>query len=538
MGRSFGCLALLVGIAGCGGNAPPPSAEEQAAVSRDSQEKEVTTPLARRELSSESIAKIEQFCGDCHAMPRPEFFPRHAWRQEVDRGYRFYFASNRSDLELPVMAETVAFFEDRAPDSIGVMATTLEVSPQATPFLSPEPEPFQPIERNTLPAVAGLFAEPIGADGQKVPLLCDMRSGEVAMLELAGGEFQLRTLATLNHPCRATACDLDADGRQDLVVPELGSFGPEDHDLGKVVWLRGSDQVGVMQTHVLMEGIGRVADVRPADFDADGDLDLVVAEFGYFETGAIWLLRREGVDEQGLPRFEQVKLDSRHGTIHVPVVDFDRDGDLDFLALVSQEYEAICWFDNQGDGTFECRTIYDAPDPSFGSSGIEVVDLDGDGDDDVVYANGDTFDSYFLKPYHGIRWLERVSGPSDESPDPSLDFHFVEHLLAEMPGVQHVGVGDLDSDGDPDLIGAAFLPWNLQTEHRETRLVSLVQLRNEGAGKFTVTPLEIGPCVHAATLLFDADGDGDLDLLVGGFHAEEQRVRRSVGFWRNQMTAR
>src|SRR5688572_26240056 len=58
-------------------------------------------------------------------------------------------------------------------------------------------------------------------------------------------------------------------------------------------------------------------------------------------------------------------------------------------------------------------------DPSFGGSGIELVDFDGDGDLGVLYTNGDTFDSFFVKPYHGVRWIENQG-----------DGKWADHVLA------------------------------------------------------------------------------------------------------------
>ena len=55
---------------------------------------------------------------------------------------------------------------------------------------------------------------------------------------------------------------------------------------------------------------------------------------------------------------------------------------------------------------FRKETIYQAPHPAYGSTGIQLVDLDGDGRVDVLYTNGDVFDDNILKPYHGIHWLQ------------------------------------------------------------------------------------------------------------------------------------
>src|SRR5579859_2502139 len=104
--------------------------------------------------------------------------------------------------------------------------------------------------------------------------------------------------------------------------------------------------------------------------------------------------------------FVATVFDPRHGAIHVPIADLNHDGRPDFVALISQEFETVVAFLNTGPGKFEPHVTHAAPHPAFGSSGIQLVDLDQDGDLDVLYSNGDVLDSNLLRPYHGIQWLE------------------------------------------------------------------------------------------------------------------------------------
>jgi anthranilate/para-aminobenzoate synthase component II len=140
-------------------------------------------------------------------------------------------------------------------------------------------------------------------------------------------------------------------------------------------------------------------------------------------------------------------IDKRPGTIHVPVTDLNRDGQPDFVALISQEHETIVAFINGG-GDFRQETIYQAPHPAYGSSGIQLADMDGDDDLDVLYTNGDGFDEPFLvRPYHGVQWLENEGR-----------FPFSFHRLARMPGVQRAVAGDVDGDRDQDIVAVSYLP--------------------------------------------------------------------------------
>jgi len=150
-------------------------------------------------------------------------------------------------------------------------------------------------------------------------------------------------------------------------------------------------------------------------------------------------------------KFETRVLDDRHGTIHVPVCDLHGDGRKDFIAVISQEHETIVAFLNDGKGHFEERTIWTAPHPAYGSSGIQVVDMNRDGNPDVLYTNGDVLDKpYLLKPYHSVQWLE--------NPGPGK-FPWVHHALTPMYGVHRAVAADLC--GDPKLLDVAavcFLP--------------------------------------------------------------------------------
>ncbi len=68
-------------------------------------------------------------------------------------------------------------------------------------------------------------------------------------------------------------------------------------------------------------------------------------------------------------------------------IDFDKDGKKDFLVLMPQGREGILFFKNNGNGTFDRKTLLIFPS-YFGSSYFEPKDLDKDGDIDFIYTNG------------------------------------------------------------------------------------------------------------------------------------------------------
>jgi hypothetical protein len=464
-------------------------------------------------------AQIESFCGACHLTPRPEHFARKAWREEVEQGYQFYFQSERSNLHVPVMSEVIAYYERHAPEELPLPPARTTVDPGGLTFL----QSFGP-EIAQRPAVAHLHWTQLSAEKNQVVIVSDMRSGEVRADHLKSKELpDSQLIAKLPHPCHAVACDLDQDGERDLLVADLGSFDPADHDNGRVVWLR---QVpggrGEFQSQILASKLGRVADVQPADWDGDRDLDLVVAEFGWRRTGRVLCLENLG-GQPSAASFRPHVVDPRHGAIHVPVLDMNQDGHPDFVALLAQEHESVELYLNSGTGIFHPQRLFAGDRPSFGSTGISLADLDQDGDQDILFTNGDMMDDFQLQTCQAVHWLENEGS-----------MPWTHHVLVDFPGVHRALAADMDGDGDQDVVACALVPARTLAKHPDLSLASLIWLEQRDAGEYIPHTLELNRCHHAAMELGDFDADGDTDLIVGNFITGDEILKSPYTIWWNE----
>ena len=449
-------------------------------------------------------------CGGCHAVSPPEILPRSAWRSEFVK--MMFIRDNRlppvgtnasANVTLPKdMEQVLAYYNAVAPDRLP--------APETWPAPDESPLTFA---RSTLsmpdmpgpPAVSNVRLADIDGDKQVDLVGTDMRQGVVFAARPVRNASALSTLASIPHPSHVAVTDLDRDGVPDLIVSDLGEFFPADHDKGAVILLRGLAS-GKFSAFWL-DGWPRIASATAADFNADGKDDLAVAAFGWRKTGELTILENRTTNP-AQPSFANHKIDPRTGSLSVWPADLNGDGRLDLVTVLAQEHETVLAYLNTGDFTFEQKVIYAAPHPNWGSSGMQLVDLDRDGDLDVLLTHGDTFDDGIVKPYHGIQWLENTGG-----------YPFVEHTLAQMPGVHSARAADLDGDGDLDVVAAALLAGGSDVD--EKILPALVWLEQSKPGTFVRHTIQMGFPRHATIDVGDIDADGDLDIVAGNFSIEK-----------------
>jgi hypothetical protein len=480
------------------------------------------TPEKPPPQSADVTAQVHQFCGACHAYPPPETFPRDAWNLEVQRGYTFFGSSSLS-LQAPPIDDVIAYYESRAPLELPELHYAKPAKPYPVRF---DRATFAAPPNAAPPAVSNVNLVHLYDDRHLDLLVCDMRQGLVMVMRPYELSPQLKVIAEVPNPAHAEVVDLDGDGIKDIIVANLGSFSPTDERRGSVVWLRGLPGGGFSKPITLLENVGRVADVQMADFNGDGKNDLVVAVFGLQKAGEIIYLENQTTDWDH-PKFAPHIVDERHGTIHVPIVDFYGDKKPGFVALISQEHETIVAFVNDGRGNFRKDTLFTASHPAYGSSGIQMVDLNGDGKLDILYTNGDVLDQpYLLKPYHSIQWLENKGFDESGRLKP-----FEHHPITSMYGVHRAVAADLRGEGVMDIVAVAFLPEEGFPQRKEKDLDAIIVLEQTAPDVFVRHSLETGACDHVTCVVGDIDGTGRRALITGNFVSS--KTDHSVAIWKN-----
>ena len=263
-----------------------------------------------------------------------------------------------------------------------------------------------------------------------------------------------------NH---AALGDLDGDGDLDAFVAN-GSNQPNH------VWLNTGDGIFHASPQVLPNDTSST--VALGDMDGDGDLDVFLAN-----DDSDRLLLNDGYAE-----FTDATaiLSNSHST-HGVIGDVDGDGDLDLL-VTTLNAAANIWH-QQDDGTFRVSSQTIGDGSNFA---VALGDVDGDGDLDAFLGG--------IAEGHQV-WANDGTGyfyDSDQRLGNNASLSF-EILL-----------GDVDSDGDLDAVVA---------DAHASELDDQIWI-NDGNGFFTDQGASLGADRTHGIGLGDLDRDGDLDIVT------------------------
>ncbi|NQU06066.1 MAG: choice-of-anchor D domain-containing protein, partial [Calditrichaeota bacterium] len=204
-------------------------------------------------------------------------------------------------------------------------------------------------------------------------------------------------------------------------------------------------------------------------------------------------LRYVADEEYGVEfEIQDVDADVQAGTRGVRAVDIDDDGDTD---VIGAHRTHVSWWENDGDQNFDVHLINDDVNRAYW---VEFADVDLDGDMDILSAADAQEDD-------GITWWENDG-----------DQNFAEHSIEGGFSSKSIFGIDIDNDNDIDIVASDY----------DGDQVSWWE--NDGLGDFTKHSLVEDWDRPYMVYPIDLDEDGDIDVVASATGA-----RRIVWFRNN-----
>ena len=282
--------------------------------------------------------------------------------------------------------------------------------------------------------------------------------------------------------------DIDGDGDLDVVTGSISGGGNR-------YFLNDGDDTPFDSAGtgtVIGIGTNSCRSLKLGDIDGDGDLDLVVGNADPGDKTNLYFLNDGDAtpfDTAGTGESIGLDLDN---TWSIQLGDIDGDGDLDVVA--GNAGATNKYYLNDGDSDpFNAVIKGDIGTDEMNTYSIRLGDIDADGDLDVVTGDSGTTNKYYL---------------NDGDSDPFDSVGAGSDIGTDTDTVFMIQLGDIDGDGDLDVVAATVdgtaNKYYLNDGDSDP-------FDSVGAGAV------IGTDTHnsLAIELVDIDGDGDLDVITG-----------------------
>ena len=295
--------------------------------------------------------------------------------------------------------------------------------------------------------------------------------------------------------------DEDADGDLDMVFGVLGGAFNANSTTRDNYYLMRQDADGnfVAETkrYVYDLDAGSESVVKFWDMDNDGDLDMIVGnkiEPSNQKTSLMFVF--ENIGTATAPSFRYKDTWDLIETYHQnpAIADLDADGDMDFL--IGKWNKEMAYWRNDGSKSepafTEVSSVYAALTRGQNAAPA-LADLDGDGDMDLVAGEASGSLNYWVN-----------NGTAQE---PKFDLVSDTWLDIDIGRRSFPSFADIDGDGDQDMIVGSELEGLYFYENTGTPQAAVFESRGI---------LDVDTQAISAPEFADIDGDGDLDLFIGG----------------------